>query len=915
MATAATVFRDYETDGVPASGSHKVKKSDVRGLLTGYESIINAFTANGGLIFSSKASLDASLTYAANTMAWVIGDATVVNNGVYGKVGASGTGSWTRRADLPFSFIIASDVGAGTANAIQATTSLPVSGSALIWMNVFEANTASPVTVSFNGGSALTIKTNSGNDVAAGGLTAGMIVMGIVSGGTFRLVSDQASAAIVAAAEAAQAAAEVAQAAAEAAAAAVNLPNVVADTMLVANSAGTLRENKTFRQVRDLLDPLRLFNADGATDDTANFTALEALVSGQDIDLRSRTFSVTAIPKGNKYRNGWWLIPNADDGADIIYPARDTLRPLGSPINLAPSERYSAWPQGKGDVYRSEVFVIYNTGGSHDDATQHPVLRRSGDNGASFKDYPLHLFQQNSGTERYMCFGSGIIDGQHVISVFREQIGVGIIENYLYGRRIYEYKNYSALRMTTTAASSQVTIYEANHGLKVGDRINFPNSIVGVGGLTLSGTKTVLEGFETNFVIDAGSPAASTSDATYAATLIFLEDAFTEITFGGQSFGSAVNTFSADITGQFTQGHTIVGIPASAGDLYVPIHGGGATGPWVVGVNNIFRGAPTRLIGSVTRIGGLTEGIEPTLDRDLVTGNFYGAIRTQSASYPWRFFWLPAGGTFNNAVVSDGDASPFALYSPITMKVVGSKIFGITSGSRNTGGKAEVGLYILEASIADAESIGAAAFRKVSTGNLNYTDFLLNDQANAIGVPGMFVTDDNQILGLLWSDQFQSGVRSEFGQPSIFLQRFWIGPDQKLDTAVPPDEIGWAGRTPELAYWPQEDVTTLSAHFDTNGALLKRTFARGLRLACVTPNASPGIYLLSFQDRDGNAVNLGHANYYPQVTTYGAAHFGEVRNVTSTGFDVRTYDAAGAAVNRQFVVTVRIDNEWVDDRD
>ncbi|WP_457661246.1 hypothetical protein [Sinorhizobium medicae] len=74
-------------------------------------------------------------------------------------------------------------------------------------MNVFEANTASPVTVSFNGGSALTIKTNGGNDVAVGGLTAGMIVMGIVSGTTFRLVSDQASAVLVAQAEAAAAAA------------------------------------------------------------------------------------------------------------------------------------------------------------------------------------------------------------------------------------------------------------------------------------------------------------------------------------------------------------------------------------------------------------------------------------------------------------------------------------------------------------------------------------------------------------------------------------------------------------------------------------------------------------------------------------------------------------------------------------
>lgn len=225
--TAAEAFRDYETDGVPSSGSHKIKKSDMRNWGAWVEGLINAFTANGGLIFSSKATLDASLAYAANTMAWVIGDSTTANNGVYGKVGASGAGSWTRRADLPFSFIIASDVGAGTANAIQATTSIPVSGSALVWVNIFEANTASPVTVSFNGGSALTIKTNAGNDVAIGGLTAGMIVMGIVSGSTFRLVSDQASAAVLAAAEAAQAAAE-------AAAASVNIKNVADRTALKA---------------------------------------------------------------------------------------------------------------------------------------------------------------------------------------------------------------------------------------------------------------------------------------------------------------------------------------------------------------------------------------------------------------------------------------------------------------------------------------------------------------------------------------------------------------------------------------------------------------------------------------------------------------------------------------------------------
>lgn len=196
----------------PSSDPYEPDKAQIRAWGTWVEDIINAFTSTGGLIYSSKAALEADLSKAANSMAWVIGDPVAANNGVYGKVGASGTGSWTRRSDLPFSFIIASDAGAGTPNGIQATTAIPVSSSALIWMNVADTNTASPVTVSFNGGTPLTIKTNSGNDVVVGGLTAGMIVLGIVSGTTFRLVSDQASAAIVAAAEAAADRAEAAAA-------------------------------------------------------------------------------------------------------------------------------------------------------------------------------------------------------------------------------------------------------------------------------------------------------------------------------------------------------------------------------------------------------------------------------------------------------------------------------------------------------------------------------------------------------------------------------------------------------------------------------------------------------------------------------------------------------------------------------
>jgi hypothetical protein len=203
---AQQIFASADESGNPRT----ISEQEVGVWGTEIERVVSLFISSGGLVYASKALLDGDLARPANTLAWVIGDPTAANNGLYGKVGASGTGSWTRRGDLPYSFIIATNVGAGTANALQATTALPVSSSALVMLNITTANTATPVTVSFNGGAALTVKSNSGNNVSIGGLTAGMVVLGVVSGSTFRLVSDQSSAAILAAAEAAAARAEAA---------------------------------------------------------------------------------------------------------------------------------------------------------------------------------------------------------------------------------------------------------------------------------------------------------------------------------------------------------------------------------------------------------------------------------------------------------------------------------------------------------------------------------------------------------------------------------------------------------------------------------------------------------------------------------------------------------------------------------
>jgi hypothetical protein len=123
----------------------------------------------------------------------------------------AGMTKWQYIAPLPYSFIAAEDTGAGTANAIKATSAIPVSGMALVLLNVYEIDTGSPVTVQFNGGPVLIIKTNTGQDVVAGGLPAGVVLLGRQVGSKFQLVSDIASAAIAAAAEVAKVAAQIAR--------------------------------------------------------------------------------------------------------------------------------------------------------------------------------------------------------------------------------------------------------------------------------------------------------------------------------------------------------------------------------------------------------------------------------------------------------------------------------------------------------------------------------------------------------------------------------------------------------------------------------------------------------------------------------------------------------------------------------
>lgn len=208
LGTNISEFLGIETVGTAKS----VKRFTRANVLGTFDAVVSGFQAGGGVIFTTKAQANTALNYDANKMAWVIQDPTPANNGVYQKSGASGSGSWTKVAELPYSFYRAVNEGAGTANAIVATNGYPMANKdALIVLNITATNTSEVVTISLNGGAPLTIKTAAGNPPAVGGLATNMVVAGYIEGNCLRLLSDQASSAIQAAAEAAQIAAEAAR--------------------------------------------------------------------------------------------------------------------------------------------------------------------------------------------------------------------------------------------------------------------------------------------------------------------------------------------------------------------------------------------------------------------------------------------------------------------------------------------------------------------------------------------------------------------------------------------------------------------------------------------------------------------------------------------------------------------------------
>jgi hypothetical protein len=362
--------------GVPLDPNKQPSGSSVVRAIEQLDARVIANSA-GALIRNSVANLSTLSSPAAGAMAWVIGDATVANNGVYENTGTSGSPTWDRRGPLPFAYINAINVGAGTANAIQVTTAIPIpteDGAAEILVPIVSANTSATVTLAINGESPLPVKTQSGGNPSIGGLTGFMKVIKLSS--TWRMMTDQASAAIQSAAEAAADRAEAA--ADDAVAAAASIISLSSYSITTAASAAT---------------------------NTTGFGNLEAAYAGRNVDLQGGTYAVTSIPVGNQYFNGAFSV----SGTIYVMPRLPFGHPLDGGVYHVPTQggpRQHPWV-GPAGVFTDDTMVRFLAadGTFHEtDIGGRLLMEVSFSGGASWIN-PITVYQSDSFEPRGLVGG------------------------------------------------------------------------------------------------------------------------------------------------------------------------------------------------------------------------------------------------------------------------------------------------------------------------------------------------------------------------------------------------------------------------------------------------------------------------------------------------------------------------------
>jgi hypothetical protein len=459
-------------------------------------------------------------------------------------------------------------------------------------------------------------------------------------------------------------------------------------------------------------DPLYGFAADGSTDDTAKFTAMRAEVAfaTMDVDLKGKTYFVTAVPAG-KFHNGYFKLTNLDNSAPIELPAPRTLdRRI---LCLDGGRITPLWPQDTMCSYNGVGYLGYKATFGHSPSF------RGWFNAVSTNQFASIARDQKQDFR---------FPEPHSVNVFAcctvppTDIDSGAFQ--------------IAVAQVDATASSQMC-YRA--------LAEFDQDPTGGSLLQQESTWKYVVVNSTTF----GAALRSVMNSAYSITTSGIPTLVHSMTCVGSSNG--------------------VG-----GNVVFGFHGltGASAGPHLGYINSSPKDGAAAF-SSVGRIGLLTQGVEPTVSWYMsgASSRLCGFVRSQGSGYPIRFYSATGltQAAIEAAVVQDCPwGNDFASTSPIPCRMrprrkgatsgwipTGETLNGtstdelhfVFTGTRyRDGGPGPVGLYwgrVTKGSGEFADMWTRCTLVKIK--DLYFSNSNLTDTSNQVGIPSMCFTDANTL--------------------------------------------------------------------------------------------------------------------------------------------------------------------------
>lgn len=503
-------------------------------------------------------------------------------------------------------------------------------------------------------------------------------------------------------------------------------------------------------------------------DQTAHFATLEASVVNQIVDLKGGNYQVAALPLGNIYINGQFVIKG------IGIPMRNAFR--FRTVRITKTNKYSKWAQDKAHVSpRGVICVPYIEGDNHHDIANTLWCKYSYDGGATFGPAECIYRPETGGTwnlasgasDSFSCMAAGSHpEGREFYFLTTQETSK---RHLMLHRKFPDYRKWdTGVTFSMTAGSPAITVTKPGHGYVVGDKISIKK-----------------------FTTDAGATdiLAATSGAPYNGVTIPSEVTITAT--GNQTFtfnATAVSTISA-----ITNKTSILWVQNPWGDFvtvdctaamrayYDGQHGTGAfdangisyhhsfctddsgniyscISDSVIGLQVIKYTSYRTITGAVTIFAMGFPGGEGTIKHvptslGLGANIFIGFSRGDdydSANNKQSRFWKTVNGcaSFTSEILrTDSTKGGLTQDEPTPLIMANGMVYAVrcqrTDDPTDTAStdRASLKMYLLTSSVASLIANGIAAFTWTEMGRAYWSGAKTGQSSPGVGVGSLIATD------------------------------------------------------------------------------------------------------------------------------------------------------------------------------